>query len=104
MKTIKEGRVSSVIHEALSRFLLEESSSESLITVSHVVLNTSGRTAHVYCSVFPEEQMDKAFAFLERKEGQARDALRRFTNLRHIPHVRFRRVNSFTITDNRTDE
>lgn len=86
---IKEGRILSVIQEAISHFLIEESNRDSFITVSYVTLNKSGRTAHVYCSVFPEDQTKKAFDFLKRKEGLARDHLRENTSLKHIPHVRF---------------
>ena len=86
---IKEGRIISIIHETMSHFLIENANKDSFITVSYVTMNKSGRTAYIYCSVFPADQEEKAFNFLKRKEGFARDCLRKKTSLKYIPHIRF---------------
>ena len=89
-----------MIQNIIAQFIREESSDESFITVTHVALNSSGRTAYVYCSVFPKEMEEKAFFFLKGKEGLARDAIRKKSSFKHIPHVRFLKTKDVTDINN----
>ena len=86
---IKEGRKMSILHEIISQFLLEESNRESFITVSYVQLNQSGRTVTVHVSVFPEEKEERCLEFLKRKENDCYRYVKKNTNLKFIPVVRF---------------
>ncbi len=88
-KAVRAGRTASLVRDIVSRFLQERSDSTSLITVLYVALNASGTVATVYCSVLPEDQRDRAFAFLARKASACREYLRRTTSLRTVPTIRF---------------
>lgn len=85
----RAGRTNTVLHEAIASFLRETANTSPLITVSYVDLSTSGTLARVYCSIFPEREQKKAFAFLKRKEGVCKAYLKKYTTLRITPTIRF---------------
>ena len=88
-KIIREGRVSSLLRDAISRFVQEHSNKDSFITVSYVQMNKSRHTVTAYCTVFPNESRERALAFLKRREHDCRDYIRKHTALQPIPTVRF---------------
>ena len=88
-KAIKEGRLTSLLRGTISEFLREVEEHGQFITVSFIQMNKSKHTATVYCTVFPAEKEERSIAFLKRREPACRQYIRKHTNLRIIPTVRF---------------
>ena len=85
----RRGRAVSIISQTIAKFLLEEMSGDSLITITRVELNKSGHTAHVFCSVFPDDKVDIIFNLLKRSENNCKQYLKDKSNLRNVPIIRF---------------
>lgn len=88
-RDVKHGRLTSVIHEAAASFIATTANSSSFITVSYVHLTTSGLGAKVYVSIFPEEKTKQATDFLRRQEHACREYIKKHSDLRTVPTIRF---------------
>src|SRR3989344_9292407 len=63
----QQERIREALHHAAAEFLSREAGRQSLITVTGVRLNESGKSAEILMTVFPEEQEGPALAFANRK-------------------------------------
>ncbi|MDE0243117.1 MAG: ribosome-binding factor A [Candidatus Kaiserbacteria bacterium] len=88
-RDIKSGRVTSIVHEGVAKFITETANNSSFITVSYVHLTKSGSSARVYYSVFPEERSEQAADFLRRQEQACKEYLKKHSMLRTVPTIRF---------------
>ncbi len=86
---IKKGRAESIIKESLSNFIMEVSNNSSFITIMFIEYNESGTLVKVHCSVFPNEKASEVADFLVRKSRDAKEYLKKHTNLKYVPSVRF---------------
>lgn len=85
----KSKKVEEVIKKAATRFLLEETSGASLLTVTQVIVSTRGEQATIYFTAFPVEKEKTALEFLKRKRHDFKEYIKAETNLSRIPFIDF---------------
>ena len=89
MRQIKHDKVEETIHREAAKFILENSGKSSLLTVTRVVLNTSGKDAIIFFTTLPESEEDTAKKFLDRKAPELKDHLIHKSRIGIVPHLRF---------------
>ncbi len=77
-----------IAHEA-ANFIGREASTESFITVIRAVPLSHGERVAVFVSIFPEEKIRPALAFLERQREAFSDYLKKKTRLSPLPRIDF---------------
>jgi ribosome-binding factor A len=84
-------RVGSLIHEELSRFLIEDVQGQvpGLITVTRVEMTDDLLTAHIFLSVFGGSGRETLLALLEKRKGYIRRILASRINLKYNPELFF---------------
>lgn len=90
MKKIKHDKIEEIIHRGAAEFIRDESGPSSLITVTRVELNPSGKDALIYFTTLPEAEEDTALKFLERKTLEFKQILMRGSRIGIIPTLRFK--------------
>lgn len=84
-----EERASEQIAHEAAKWISQEAGTQSLITVTRAALGVRGTQATIYVSIFPEEQIRPALAFLERSRYDFGSYLRTRSRIRPIPTVEF---------------
>lgn len=84
-----EQRAMEIIAQQAAQFILREAGSGSLITVTRAVPSSHGDRVTIFVSVFPEDKIRPALAFLERQREAFSDHLKAHTRLRPLPRVDF---------------
>jgi ribosome-binding factor A len=84
-------RVESLIHEQLSRFLIEDVQGKvpGIITVTRVEVTDDLMTAHVYLSVFGSGDKEALLSLLEKRRGHIRRILASRIHLKYNPQLIF---------------
>lgn len=90
MREIRKEKITEIIRELAAEFILEESSTSSLITVTRTELSPSGKEAVIFFTTIPEDQEDTALKFLERKTSDFKDYIKKNSRLGLLPHLTFR--------------
>ena len=90
MKEIKRERIAEVIHRLAAEFVRKEATSASLLTITRVEINPSGKDAVIFFTTIPESQEDTALKFLERKIVEFKGYLKSHSRVGILPHVRFK--------------
>lgn len=85
----KDKKIEEVIKKAATRFLLEEASGASLLTVTHVSVSPKFEHATVFFTAFPDDKEQSALEFLKRKRSEFKEYLRNETKLPRVPFVDF---------------
>jgi ribosome-binding factor A len=87
----RQQRVGSLLHEALSRLLIQEiqNISKSLITVTRVEVTADLMTARVFLSVYGPDDPQSIIASLEKRTGFFRKALASLVKLKYNPMLFF---------------
>ena len=88
--SVKRDKTISLLQELAGDFLNKESSRESLITVTRVDISPDFKKSTVYFTVLPEEKEGKAEFFLEHKQGQFREYVKKHSDLRRVPYFEFK--------------
>ena len=91
---IRRQRRLSVLRDAISEFLRSVSEEGIFISLVDLRTHSSGSTASVYCSVFPETARERTYAFLRRQESVCKSYLKHHTSLRDVPTIRFKPAES----------
>jgi ribosome-binding factor A len=89
MREVRHDRVQEQIHHLAAEFARDISTSASLLTITRVVLNPSGKDAKIFFTTLPNEQEDTALKFLERKTSEFKTYVRDNTRIGMIPHLSF---------------
>ena len=89
MRELKKEKIGEILHRLAAEFVVRESTPASLITITRVVLNPSGKVAHIYFTTLPESQEDTAFKFLTRKGSEFVSYVRDHSKIGIIPALRF---------------
>lgn len=87
MATIRQERVSELIKRLAAQFISEESTRQSLITVTRCTVSSDLRKATIYVTVLPEESEPYAVNFLRRKRKDLRAYLKHHTKMKILPFV-----------------
>lgn len=88
-KTIKKGRLRSVILESAAQFIQQETNGTSLITVTNCKISDNLRKAEVLVSILPVSAEESALNFMKRKRNAFRQYVKSHTKLRGIPFFDF---------------
>jgi Ribosome-binding factor A len=90
MRDIKHNKVEEIIHRNAAEFIRDESGKSSLITVTRVVLNPSGKDAVIFFTTLPESEEDTALRFLVRKAPEFKTHMMKKARMGIVPHLRFK--------------
>lgn len=85
----RDKKIEEVIKKAATKFMLEETSNTSLLTVTKVEVTPKFEQATIYFTVFPENKEKTALEFLKRKRPDFKEILKNETRLGRIPFVDF---------------
>jgi ribosome-binding factor A len=85
----REERVEEILRELASKFILEEGTKTSLITVTKVKLSPDGAYATILFTVYPETKEHAALEFDKRNRSEFRDCLKEKSRLGRIPFIDF---------------
>ncbi len=84
---IKDARLEELIHRLVAQYISREASSQSLITVTKVVVTDFGRSATIYISVLPDKECRPALSFIEHRLSDIHEYVRDHSNLRVMPRL-----------------
>jgi|SRR3989344_3584253 len=90
MRDQKREVIGEIIHRLAAKFILEEGSKASLLTVTRVEISPTGKEAKVYFTTLPEKEEDTALKFLVRKTPEFHRYLRDESRIGFIPHISFK--------------
>lgn len=90
MREIKREIIAEILHRLASKFVLEEGSGASLLTITRVAMSPTGKEAKIFFTTLPEDQEDTALKFLERKTPEFQRYIRDESRIGIIPHVDFK--------------
>jgi ribosome-binding factor A len=90
MKQVRHDKKEEILHRHAAEFIRDESGKSSLITVTRVELNPSGKDAVIYFTTLPESEEDTALKFLERKAPEFKQLLIQESRIGIVPHLRFK--------------
>lgn len=90
MKEIKHNRTEEIIHRLAAEFVRDNATKASLLTVTRVELNPSGKDAWIYFTTIPEKEQETAEKFLMRKLPEFKEYVRDNSSLGLIPHLSFK--------------
>jgi ribosome-binding factor A len=90
MRPIKHDKVEEILHRHAAEFIRDESGKSSLITVTRVELNPSGKDAVIFFTTLPESEEDTALKFLERKAPEFKQWVTKESRIGIVPHLRFK--------------
>lgn len=90
MKDIKREKTGEIIHRLAAKFILENSSTGSLITVTRVELSPTGKESKIFFTTLPESEEDTALKFLIRKTPEFKRYVRDKSRIGIIPHIDFK--------------
>jgi len=90
MNSVKREKIEEIIHRGAAEFIRDEASNSSLITVTRVEMNVSGKDAIVYFTTLPESEEDTALKFLDRKAPEFKQKMISESRIGIVPHLRFK--------------
>jgi ribosome-binding factor A len=85
----KQEKVTELIRELAARYLTENATKQSMITVTGVKISSDLSRATVIFTVYPETNEDAAVAFVKRRRKDFRDYVRTKSRLRKVPFFEF---------------
>ena len=90
MREIKHNRTEEVLHRLAAKFVRDNSTAVSLITITRVNLSPTGKESKIFFTTLPESEEDTALKFLERKTSEFHCYIRDESRLGIVPHVDFK--------------
>ncbi|MCR4279713.1 MAG: ribosome-binding factor A [Candidatus Zambryskibacteria bacterium] len=90
MKDKKREVIGEILHRLAAKFVLEEGSKSSLLTITRVETSPTGKEAKIFFTTLPEDQQDTALKFLERKAGDFKMYVRDNSRIGIVPHLAFK--------------
>ena len=90
MRDKKREIIAEILHRLAAKFVLEEGSGASLLTITRVDISPTGKEAKIFFTTLPEDQEETALKFLERKVSEFHRYIRDESRIGIIPHVDFK--------------
>ena len=88
-QSARQRKINQELTRLLALFINEYSSRQSVITVTRCLTSPDLGQATAFISVIPEEEEEKAVAFLNRHARDASLYVRSQTELRRVPRITF---------------
>ena len=88
--SIRQEKVSELVKKLASEYVVRESNTSSLITITHADVSRDLKNATLYFTVFPEEEENRVLEFLHRKEYDFKEYMVKHAGLRFIPSILFK--------------
>ncbi len=89
MKGKRHDRIEEILHRLAAEFIRAESTNTSLITITRVEMNPSGKDAKIFFTTIPTEQEDTAKKFLDRKTLEFKQYVKGKSRVGFLPHLTF---------------
>ena len=90
MRELKRNRIEEILLRLIARFILEQSSKGSLITITRVELSPTGKESKIFFTTLPENQEETALKFLIRKIPELKRYIRDESRLGLVPRIDFK--------------
>jgi ribosome-binding factor A len=90
MKEVRKEKKAEVLHRLAAKFVVEEATPASLITITRVELNPSGKDAKIFFTTLPDDKQETAEKFLVRKTPEFKKYVRDNSRIGIIPHLTFK--------------
>ena|SRR3989344_8145663 len=90
MRDKKREIIAEILHRLASKFVQEEASKASLLTITRVEISPTGKEAKIFFTTLPEEQENTALKFLERKTPEFKRYVRDGSRIMLVPHIDFK--------------
>ena len=87
--TIRNERITEIIHDLAARFLEQEGNKSSLITVTNVQLSPDAKYATIFYTVFPENFEKTSLEFAKRKRSEFKEFVKAKSKLGRVPFFDF---------------
>ena len=85
----RDEKIKHAIQELASKFIQQESSGASLVTVTRVEVADGGKNALILFTALPENKMNTALKFLKRKRIEFQEYVRLNSRIGRIPFLDF---------------
>lgn len=86
MADLHHHRLERSLTELAAKFINQEASTQSLVTVTRLKLSEDQYHADIYISVLPEAEERAALAFVKNHLSELRDYVKKQANFRSLPH------------------
>jgi ribosome-binding factor A len=86
---IKKERLQEEVKHLASRFLMLNSSKDSLITVTKIEMSNDKKNAIIFFTAFPDKEEKDALSFAKRKRSEFKQFIRDNSRIARIPHIDF---------------
>jgi ribosome-binding factor A len=90
MRDKKREIIAEIIHRLAAKFVLDEGSPASLLTITRVEMSPTGKESKIFFTTLPESQEDTALKFLTRKTGEFKRFVRDESRIGLVPHIDFK--------------
>ncbi|MEX0909798.1 MAG: ribosome-binding factor A [Candidatus Paceibacterota bacterium] len=87
--SIRQERVAELFKKLAAEYLIRESNTSSLITVTRTDVASDLKQATIYFTVLPESEEKSVVEFLERKEYDFKEYVRKHSSLQFLPRTSF---------------
>jgi ribosome-binding factor A len=87
--SIRQEKVAELFKKLAAQYLLRESNTNSLITVTRTDVTSDLKQATIYFTVLPESEENSVVEFLKRKEYDFKEYVRKNVSLQFLPKISF---------------
>ena len=87
--SIRQEKVAELIKKIAAEYLVRESNTSSLITVTRTDVASDLRRAMIYFTVLPESEEESVVEFLSRKEYDFKEYVKKNASLQFLPKTSF---------------
>jgi ribosome-binding factor A len=87
MQNFRKEKITNIIKELSATFIEKESSNNSIITVTRVVLTPDNKKATILITVLPKEKENAALNFIKRNLGEMRIYISSKLKIHPIPFL-----------------
>lgn len=84
---IRQERIKDRIKTLAAKYISQEASRQSLITVTDCLLSDNGKEATIMISVLPESEERAALAFIEHHLQELRGYIKEHSDLKILPYL-----------------
>jgi len=88
-KLKKDAILAQHVQSSVNDFIVQNSNTQSLITITSVKIENTGHTANVFISTIPDRDIGSAMTFLKRHKVEISNILQRNYRVDRLPEIRF---------------